>query len=512
VIRFIAVSTLMMWLVLGVDPAQAQLRSGSYSQNRMALETYVETRPDGADAVMDILHKLMGASYIWDPRIVGLPLASHGTSKGQTDPTYTGAVFIAEVKIATDEWSSGEFASARRLFDNAILHARQNPLALANDASARVAMRQALMLLALVNKRISETVTGSRDKAAAVARRDAALGELIRTFESTVTRNEFGNEAAMLYAGAKEAMSANKPGQLRIVLVEPPPGLTVSINEKPQAMGALVPLQPGEYRILAWATTGVARQYKIEVMPDAIASIVINWKVDSVLELGAWVGFRYPSRFARDVEQDLILALHQDQSILGEVCTFHLSEATSQLSLQATLYNQTGRKIRQGKVELDGTHAASNQDRIRRLLNYLDGVKDGSVVGTDDETAQAQLTAGNESAQAVGAAATPPLSIATQATDKSRRAPAALMVLGGAGIATGLVLFALNDPDGAVPAGQPQPRYRRDTILPATLVTAGGVLAVGIGYLWWRRWAPSRPRPMVSVLPTGAAIIIAGSF
>lgn len=98
-----------------------------------------------------------------------------------------------------------------------------------------------------------------------------------------------------------------------------------------------------------------------------------------------------------------------------------------------------------------------------------------------------------------------------QITRRSRVVPAAIVGVGLATLAAGVVLFAL-DEDPTTTSGADASRRYRDTGTRGVIVGASGLVIAGAGgYLWWR-YSRARSAPVVAPVNGGAVVGIARSF
>lgn len=109
-------------------------------------------------------------------------------------------------------------------------------------------------------------------------------------------------------------------------------------------------------------------------------------------------------------------------------------------------------------------------------------------------------------------ASSPTLRVARKTSGQpSRVGPGLLMATGGLAIVGGGIALALNETAPVAPAGQEQPRTYTSTLLPGSVAVGGGLLAVGVGYLWWKA-ASKQPQPVIAASANGAVVGVAGTF
>jgi hypothetical protein len=514
------VLAMLVSLIFSARPSYAQRGSAPFSQSRMVFESCVGPRINQAEAVMKQLRKVLlteTTSYIWDDAAMALTLDRYFATRGQIDPTYSGLDFAAEVRLASKAWYNGDFELARRQFETALEKASENPAAIAQDEKARRAMKSALIFSAIANQRIALAARTTRLKNDATARRDGLMSEYIRSFKDPIRQGEYGSEAVQLYQNTLNLMStAMVPGTLVITVASAPGKLLQSVNEVPTDETELT-LWPGEYRLLYRDSLGASFQFKVQISSGERKVVVINYGVAAAVETVLWKGFRYNSELEQQGEQLIISALRIDGSLLGEAVVFSLTEERGKLRLSATLYGKSGKLAQRGQVELEGAQAPSNPERLQRLLRFLDG-NEVVVVSTMD---RADIKPEAPTTTNAGVTPITPANIAPQAVaneSPSRTLPALTMIAGGAAIITGGVLIKIDEGDGAVPAGQEQPKYYTNTMVPGIITAGAGVAALAVGYLWWRLDAPqhqaARVVPTAALSPGGAGAMfgLMGAF
>ncbi len=95
---------------------------------------------------------------------------------------------------------------------------------------------------------------------------------------------------------------------------------------------------------------------------------------------------------------------------------------------------------------------------------------------------------------------------------RSTLAPKLLIGFGGAAIVSGGVLMLLNQSDPIAPAGQPQPRTYRTTLLPGGILLGTGVLAAAIGSYLLLRDSNATTAPLVTPVEGGAVVGLIHGF
>ena len=137
---------------------------------------------------------------------------------------------------------------------------------------------------------------------------------------------------------------------------------------------------PGTYRVLIQAPTGDSRQYDVEVAASQVARLAIDWDLDSLINVGSWVGFHFPTEKEHAREAMLVHQLAEKHTDASVAATLTITSAHGHVAVIGTSYGvQHGRLLRSGIVELPG-RPADDEKQLNRLVEYIMGVPSGDGV------------------------------------------------------------------------------------------------------------------------------------
>ena len=437
---------------------------------RLVLELNVgDSRPAQVEQVMIRLRSVLPFESIATPEAIRTKLAAHVWRPGLVDSALTNEAFATEINSGSRAFSNGEFAKAQKTLEAALSRARDNPLVLVREMKNRQTMLRGLVSLALANKRIHETSTGSA-KAGAAEKRDATMKEVIRSYpEQAISYKSFGREAESLFLSVSRELALQGQGSLQIVVRANEP-LTVYLNEvKRDIRRPLIGLAPGVYRVLVQTSAGAAREYRTEIFADRATNMVIDWDLDAALRVGDWAGFQFATEAARVVEGKLIAALLRGRRDITEVATFRVFINFGQVTVVASLYRAAGEEIRHGKVEWND--AEPYMAKLVQLVKSLDENTPG--------VSERVLTPATQ--QNVAAAST-----ADRHQGQGSHLGAKLLVVGGVSTMIGGGIMIAIDEDPVTGNGPVKPTYL-DTGLPGAVILSAGALLTGVGLWFWLR-------------------------
>lgn len=365
-------------IVTTVSPAMA---------DRIALESYAGPRPAEAALVMGSLRKALQAQgYMWDPTVLASEFVDHAATDVVPLNSYTAEGLNKDVEYGFSAWSSGNFEEAQKTFDATLAKVRKSPLLLIRELATQDQYRRALIYAALANKRLSEGEKANSKAAEYAAKRDALMSEEICTFPDRpiVKQQQFSGEAVALYDATRRALERDGLGTLTVRSSEG--GLTMYINGAPLIQGKPLSLIPGTYRVLVVATGGVVREYITVVKAKQTTQVVIQWDVDTSLVVQDWVGWSFVTREAQQQEAALTVKLVQGHHDIAQAATFTIAAEGKQIYVTGTLYDVTGagKVKRRGRITLNASELASGDERLSKLVKFLDGRDDAAV---KDETA-----------------------------------------------------------------------------------------------------------------------------
>jgi hypothetical protein len=216
---------------------------------------------------------------------------------------------------------------------------------------------------------------------------------------------------------------------------------------------SLVDLIPGVYRVFVQVPTTAGRQYEVEVTASHLATLHVDWELDSSLWLtDTWVGLVFATEAERTRQAGFAgaLARRWGGALLAVV---GMMQVQGKPAITGRLYDATGGIVRGAAVMLDG----AGEPKLRALARFLaDGIAgDGVRVDPGDP-------------------------VFSGARDPAARiVPKLLVGAGAAALVAGGVLYAIDQDPGATTSAY------RNTAPAGIAVGAVGLAAVSVGLWWW---------------------------
>jgi hypothetical protein len=352
---------------------------------RAVFESYVGNRPPEAERIMPFVRMVFDRrGFTVDPKVLATRLREHAYRPGISSPKAAalGELLKRQSLAGENYFASGNFADAATELEKLLATLRQNPLTLALTPKHRELAMRALVFYALAKGRQAQAPDMRPDDVAATLRvRDGTMDELVRSFPSKViSARAFGEEAERLFLEARDRL--NKAGRGSISIAVTDPDAVIYLNEIVRGttkvdIGDIV---PGIYRVLVQAPTGEARQYDVEVAANQVARLTIDWEMDSLIHIGSWVGFPFPTEKEHTREALLIHQLMKNYAYAMLAATLTITRAHGHLAVIGTLYGvQKGRLLHSGIVELSG-RPADDEKQLNLLVDCLMGISSGDGV------------------------------------------------------------------------------------------------------------------------------------
>lgn len=363
-------------LTTGVRLARAQ---------RVVFESYVGNRPPEAERIMPLVRTVFERrGFTIDPKVLAALVREHVYRPGISSPKAgeLGELLKRQSLAGENYFASGNFAATTSEIEKLLTTIRQNPLALALTPKYRELAMRALVFYALAKGRqaLAPDLTPD-DVTAALRERDATMDELVRSFPSKViSARTFGEEAERLFLEARDRL--NKAGRGSISIAVSDPDAVIYLNEIVRGttkvdIGDIV---PGTYRVLVQSPTGEARQYDVEVAANQVARLTIDWDMDSLIHIGSWVGFPFPTEKEHAREALLIHQLMKNYAYAIIAATLTITRAHGHIAVVGTSYGvQNGRLLHSGIVELPG-RPAEDEKQLNLLIDCLMGIPSGDGV------------------------------------------------------------------------------------------------------------------------------------
>lgn len=350
--------------------------------DRIAVEAYVGNRPADAERVLAPIRPILERHrFVVSADALTKRFESHVWRSGGVKTT--GLAMYKKIEKGIREFEDARLSAASTLKAGIDL-ARANPVAWANEPKYRDQVLRGLLFYALA---LNLSAKGSRDQAsrakgkraaeyaerasAEEQSRDAAMDDLLLNFPTLViTADEFGAQAEALYLDANKRLRHNGVGSIELDVDDP--NVIVYVDETQQPRKTTIGnVGAGRHRVLV-VSAAESREYLIDVVVNRRSSVIVRWNLDSVLELGAWVGFGYASENERRREQDLLAAL---VGPLGGVSI----AATLTVKADASAVSGQSYDMRSGKPLAPCTLAVSRSkdpDATEQFARCLAGEKD----------------------------------------------------------------------------------------------------------------------------------------
>jgi hypothetical protein len=191
-----------------------------------------------------------------------------------------------------------DFAGAAEQFRRAIVIAEGASAVLARDDSQRATVLRAYVGLAMASKRLGMKLQRAKDRegaARAFADAEKWMAEGVRSFSGMEPDRLRGMEAVQWWRDVRERQLTSPTGTL---VVDPgDDGVSVFLQESYTGRGLTTRtgLPPGTYRVYTERAEVSGRVHTVEVRAGEVARLLLDWKFDSTLHTGSWVGFPYES-------------------------------------------------------------------------------------------------------------------------------------------------------------------------------------------------------------------------
>lgn len=499
---------------------------------QIAIESFVGQRSPDAERVMPLVRAVFDRhGFTVQPAVLTRLFRAHAFRPG-----LVASKFARELPGKTEDgvnaFVNEKFDDAARILGELIAGIRRSPLVIARDPKNHALAFQVLLFYALASGRQAEIalVANHREEAAqAVRRRDDAMTELIRSFPSKiVTGKEYGHEAEVLYKRNRGELDATGRGRLTVTVSDP--DAVIYINEIVQGTAkiAVGDFVPGSYRVLVQLPTEESREYELEVIANQEARLDIDWGVDSMFGVGAWVGFRYPTEKDHAREAQLVRRIARQHTNATVAVTLTVTRSHGRPAVVATAYDvATGRLVHSSMVELASNH---DEEAIDHLVDCITGTEGAmteclAVEHPEytppppepklDDTPPALATSDHPSSRAAPGATSLISSTPGHVQPRSGAGSSAgSYVLPAIGIGAGITSIVIGkylernvkpDPDPRAP--QPKYLYSYPGI---AMVLGGGLVTIGACYWLFHTWRSSRhapsASPSIAITPRSAVV------
>jgi hypothetical protein len=391
--------------------------------------------------------------------------------------------FAEQINRGFSAWVGGRFEEATKILVPLVETAQANPGAFAKDPSLREPLLKGLIALAIAYQRIGD-----------LSSMRATFGEVVRSFpDAQVTRATYGPDAAQAFEQVRRDTQAMGRGKLAVKCDD---AAVVFINEMYRAVGpTTVELSPGEYRVVVMLNKQPSRNHRVTVRTNGETALVIDAKLDQAVRTAGFTGLLFASEPERDKNEAPFAQQFAKTVGASAVAVVGIDDVRGRPAVFGALVSlQTGREIRRASIPVEPD---PSRDKLRALARFLAG--DDPAPGLE-----VQFSGGDEVAgKGVGGETEGPHDGRGGGGGRWGGWRFITAGVGVAGLATGIVLVAL---DGKCPQEPPVGQQCNDFYDTATAgyaAIAGGVVFSGLSiYLF----ATHKSAPVVAPTHGGATV------
>jgi hypothetical protein len=449
--------------------------SGPARAGSIVIEAHVGARPKAFGEILaPVFDELAKREYQNGYKDVGRRFEAVGSAPSRGSDSLP-ADFADQLESGYRLWIAGKFKEGVAALTPLTEQAHAFPIAVATNAKVSTALFRGLVALSLCHHRLGDDTAAS-----------AAMAELLRSFESDVTKGQFGSEAFTLFTQIRQDIKDAPKGALAVRSVEST--AAIFINERFAKVGEVnrADLIPGTYRIFAQLGKDYGRVYSVEVKAGAKTELVLDPGFERlVVTSPEWTGLSFRDRAEREQhEVEMAARFGAALGAIGVVVVGTDVRNQRTIVYGALINATTGKEIRRGSVVIDNLPPP---ERLRALARFLTG--DQAEAGIDVHAVTEPTAA---SASPADRAAAPTLSAA-----KPRWGGWKWIATGGAaaGLGGGIALFVL---DGNCATQPPNMQVCRDLYhtKPESYVSlgVGAAFAAVATWLWLSDGGAERSR------------------
>jgi hypothetical protein len=434
------------------------------------------------------------------------------------------------VDVGHSSLNTGDYAAAGSRLTRAIEVARASTALLSKEDSLRKITLHALLGLTMVLQReADQAASESRKLDRAGKRTDAALKrqeegkarelaeamieEAIRSFPTVEPDpDEYGTDILLWWRKARQKLQ--KAGTGTLVIDPGDDGVTVWINEAFAGVGVTTKgdLLPGRYRVYTQRAADIGRVHLVDVVPRQITHHTIDWRFDTALRTGAYVGFSFKSaQDHRELRASYAARVAKAAGAKEAIVVGLSSQDGAQLAFGLRVDGE-GRVITAGQVLLGRADSAANLHALALLLTGqrqdVDGLQRlGDPLPWVDQRPEPAVH---------------PRGAAADAAQTPRAWPAWTAAgLSGAALTAGII-WSVTDSDCVASQTDPCARIRTTKTEAIVASSTGIVLGAATGYLWGRhrraqrrlvrgRWVWITGAASVGAVAAGTTLMAMGS-
>lgn len=467
---------LMVPVILAVVMASSIARGGG-----IVLESYTGERPaDAARLLEPVLDELAQREYAAGDT-VARSYEAHA-SRAAVTPGGLPGDFAAQVDRGFKAWVGGRFDEAIKTLVPLVETAHANSGAFAQNPTLRDPMLKALIALALAQQRIGD-----------LSAMKETMSEILRAFpEAQVARATYGPDAHQAFEQVRREVVAAGKGKLTVKTNDT---AVVFIDEAYRAVGSTsVDLLPGEYRVVVVLDKQPSRNHRVTVRANAEATVEIDAQLDQAIRTIGYTGLAFATQADRDAHEASYARQFAKTVGASAVAVVGIDDVRGRPAVVGSLVSlESGREIRRASIPVEPD---PSRDKLRALAKFLAGDDPAPWLDVQFSAGPGDEGAGDGDAGGASGPEAP----------HSGRWGGWRFLTGGlavAGIATGVVLVALDGRCPQTPAPGQQCNDYYDTATGGYVALGAGAVFAGLSiYLF----ATHGSAPVVAPTPGGATV------
>lgn len=410
----------------------------------LVLEVYVGERPKDANKfVAPMFDELRTRSYLAGAAAVGEVLSSALRSRSAAGDPDAVERLMSRIETGYQAWLDGKFSRAAEVLASVVELADRVPLAIAERDGLRSRYRDALVGLALAQRRLGDDDAARR-----------TMADVVRTFrDAPIQRFDYGQDAHRLYVDVHDELAATT-GELAVQVDDAE--VAIFVQEQYAGIGHahLRDLPAGRYRVLI-RKGNVARVHDVVVEPKLTAALDVSWRLDAAVRSGVpWSGLSFASGASRDADVGELAAHIARVTGAPEVVTVEIEDGGGGRAVVGRVYAHGARPIRQRSIPIDAN--GPRETELRELATFLATQTAPKPVHRDR---------------------------AVQRGSGRRLLPWFVIGLGAAATIAGGVLLSMDEDSPPLNPDGPEPKTYFDSARGGVGLLTGGALVVGGGML-----------------------------
>lgn len=329
----------------------------------IVLESHVEARASSTGALLaPLFDELAKRQVVRRYEDVGQRFEARSSL-----PSVVGAGLptdlVEQVEKGYQLWVRGQFKPAIATLQPLVEVAHRNSGAVAANSRAGAAVFKALVAISLCQQRLGNASAS-----------EAAMTELLRSFDAEVSRGQFGVEANDLYRRIRDEARTRGFASLSVRSLDE--SAVIYLNERFLKVGEATrsDLLPGRYRLLVQVGKRQGRVHLVELKVGESVRLEIDPAFEaSLVTSPEWSGFVFRDRVEREQrEVELAARFGTAAEALGVIVVGVDIKGDRSVAYGALINPVTGKELRRGSVVID---TSPSPDRLRALARFLTGDK-----------------------------------------------------------------------------------------------------------------------------------------